>query len=73
MYYKVVSALKKKKCSPNQNNIPLEKAAAENFLSSGKVCKKIYQIIFKRETSSPVKSQEKWFSGDIFSNVKVNW
>ena len=59
MYYKVVSALKKEKMFPNQNNIPLEKAAAENFLSSGKVCKKIYQIIFKRETSSKVKSREK--------------
>ena len=41
MCYKVVSALKKeKKCPPNQNNISLEKAAAENFLSSRKVCKK---------------------------------
>ena len=67
MYYKVVSVLKKeKKCPPNQNNISLEKAAAENFLSSGKVCKKMHQIIFKRETSSPVKSQEKWFSEDIY-------
>ena len=65
MYYKVVSALKKEKMF-NQNNIPLEKAAAENFLSSGKVCKKNYQIIFKREAFSPVKSQEKWFSEGIF-------
>ena len=64
-----MSALKKeKKCPPNQNNISFEKAAAEISFRPGKFAKKKYQIIFKRETSSPVKSQEKWFS-----DVKVNW
>ena len=52
---------------------PLEKAAAENLRSSEKVCKETYHIIVKRKTSSPVKSQEKWLSEDIFSNVQVNW
>ena len=56
-YYKVVSALKhfRKKCSPNQNLALLQKAA-ENLFSSEKVCKKIYQIIVTKKTSSPVKS-----------------
>ena len=57
----------------NQNFTTLEKAA-KNLFSSEKVCKKILlDIIFKRKTSSPVKSQRKWFTEDIFSNVQVNW
>ena len=73
-YYKVVSALKhfRKKCSNNQNFTTLEKAA-DNLFSSEKVCKKIYQILVKRKTSSPVKSQGKWLAEDLFSNVQVNW
>ena len=31
------------------------------------------QILVKRKTSSPVKSQGKWLAEDIFSNVQVNW
>ena len=70
----MVSALKhfRKKCSNNQNFTTLEKTA-NNLFSSEKVCKKIYQIAVKRETSSPVKGQGKWIAEDIFSNVQVNW
>ena len=73
-YYKVVSALKhfRKKCSNNQNFTTLEKAT-DNLFSSEKVCETFYQIFIKRKTSSPVKSQEKWLAGDLFSNVQVNW
>ena len=45
------------------------KSAAENLQFAAKT----YQIIFKRKTSSPVESQEKWLSEDIFPNVQVNW
>ena len=31
------------------------------------------QILVKRKTSSPVKSQGKWLAEDIFSNAQVNW
>ena len=31
------------------------------------------QILVKRKTSSPVKSQGKWLAEDLFSNVQVNW
>ena len=31
------------------------------------------QILVKRKTSSPVKSQGKWLPEDIFSNAQVNW
>ena len=73
-YYKVVSVLKhfRKKCSDNQNFTTLEKAI-DNLVSSEKVCKKIYQILVKRKTSLPVKSQGNWLAEDIFSNVQVNW
>ena len=73
-YYKVVSALKhfRKKCSNNQNFTTLEKAT-DNLFSSEKVCKTFYQILIKRKTSSPVKSQGKWLAEDLFSNVQVNW
>ena len=73
-YYKVVSSLKhfRKKCSNNQNLTTLEKAA-DNLISSEKVCEKIYQILVKRKTFSPVKSQGKWLAEDIFSNVRVKW
>ena len=73
-YYKVVSALKhfRKKCSSNQNFTTLEKAT-DNLFSSEKVCKTFYQILIKRKTSSPVKSQGKWLAEDLFSNVQVNW
>ena len=69
-----MSALKhfRKKCSNNQNFTTLEKAT-DNLFSSEKVCKKIYQILVKKKTSSPVKSQEKWLAEDISSNVQVNW
>ena len=71
-YYKVVSTLKlfSKQCFPDQNLTTLEEAA-ENLFSSEKVCKKIYHIIVKTKTSSPVKSQGKRFTEDIFSNVQV--
>ena len=74
-YYKVVSALKhfRKKCSNNQNFITLENLATDNLFSSEKVCKTFYQILIKRKTSSPVKSQGKWLAEDLFSNVQVNW
>ena len=66
-YYKVVSALKhfRKKCSNNQNFTTLEKAT-DNLFSSEKVCKTFYQILIKRKTSSPVKSQGKWLAEDLF-------
>ena len=32
-----------------------------------------YQILLKRKTSSPVKSQGKWLAEDLFSNKQVNW
>ena len=74
MYYKVVSALKKEtKCPPNQNNISLEKAAAENFLSSGKVCKKVYQIIRKERLPRHWKARKSGLLRIFFSNVEVNW
>ena len=73
-YYKVVSALKRlrKKCFPNQNLTTLQKAA-ENLFSSEKVCKEIYQIVVKRKTSSPVKSQGKWLSEDIFEKTPISY
>ena len=73
-YYKVVSALKhfRKKCSSNQNFTTLEKAT-DNLFSSEKVCKTFYQILVKRKTSSPAKSQGKWLAEDLFSNIQVNW
>ena len=37
------------------------------------VCKTFYQILLKRKTSSPVKSQGKSLAEDLFSNVQVNW
>ena len=71
--YKAVSALIK-------TGKMFTQSKPHSFFSVGKsccrkppVCKKNYQIIFKRKTSSPVKSQEKWLSEDIFSNVQVNW
>ena len=69
-----MSSLKhfRKKCSNNQNLTTLEKAA-DNLISSEKVCNKIYQILVKRKTFSPVKSQGKWLAEDIFSNVRVKW
>lgn len=61
----------RKICSFSHNLAPLEKAAAaKNFLSSEKVCKKIYQNIFKKKTSSPVKSPETWLSENIFQIYK---
>ena len=73
-YYNVVSALKhfRKKCSNNQNFTTLEKAT-DNLFSSEKVCPKVYQILLKIKTSSPVKSQGKWLAEDLLSNVQVNW
>ena len=73
-YYKVLSALKhfKQKCSPEQNIPPL-KSPADNLLSSKNVCKLIYQSIVKRKATMPMKSQGKWLSEDIISNVQVNW
>ena len=70
-YCKVVSALKhfRKKCSNNKNFTTSEKAA-DNLFSSEKVCKRIYQILLKRKTSSPVKSQRKWLAEDIFQMYK---
>ena len=47
--------------------------ATDNLFSSEKVCKTFYQILIKRKTSSPVKSQGKWLAEDLFSNVQVNW
>ena len=74
MYYKVVSVLKKeKKCPPNQNNISLEKAAAENFLSSGKVCKKCIRSFSKERLPRQWKARKSGFLRIFFSNVKVNW
>ena len=69
-----MSALKhfRKKCSNNQNFTTLEKAS-DNRFSSKKVCKSFYQILLKRKTSSPVKSQGKWLAEDLLSNVEVNW
>ena len=69
-----MSSLKhfRKKCSNNQNLSTLEKAA-DNLFSDEKVCKKIYQILVKRTTSSPVESHGKWPAEDIFSNVRVKW
>lgn len=70
-----MSALKhfrKKFSSNNQNFTTLEKAT-DNLSSSEKVCKTLYQILLKRKTSSPVKSQGKWLAEDLFSNVQVNW
>ena len=61
-----------KKCSNNQNFTTLEKAT-DNLFSSEKVCKTFYQILIKRKTSSPVKSQGKWLAEDLFPNVQVNW
>lgn len=73
-YYIVVSALKhfRKNCSNNQNFTTLLKAT-DNLFSSEKVCKTFYQILLQRKTSSPVKSQGKWLTEDLFSNVQVNW
>ena len=73
-YYKVVSALKhyRKKCSNNQNFTTLQKAT-DNLFSSEKVCKTFYQILIKRKTSSPVKTQGKWLAEDLFSKIQVNW
>ena len=45
--------------------------AADNLFSSEKVCRKIYQILVKRKTSSPVKSQRKWLPEDIFQMYKL--
>ena len=47
--------------------------AADNLFSSEKVCKKIYQILAKRKTSSSEKSKGKGLAEDIFSNAQVNW
>ena len=68
-YYKVVSALKhfRKKCSSNQNLTTLEKAT-DNLFSSEKVCKTFYQILVKRKTSSPAKSQGKWLAEDQYTS-----
>ena len=69
--YKAVSALiKTGKMFPQSKPHSFRKSCCRK----PPVCKKKnYQIIFKRKTSSPVKSQEKWLSEDIFSNVQVNW
>ena len=69
-HYKAVSALiKTGKMFPHLKPHSPRKSAAENL----QFATKTYQIIFKRKTSSPVKSQEKWLSEDIFPNVQVNW
>ena len=69
-HYKAVSALiKTGKMFPHLKPHSPRKNAAENL----QFATKTYQIIFKRKTSSPVKSQEKWLSEDIFPNVQVNW
>ena len=46
--------------------------AADNLFSSEKVCRKIYQILVKRKTSSPVKSQRKRASWRYFFKC-TNW
>ena len=56
-----------------QSNFTTLEKAADNLFSSEKVWKKIYQILVKRKTSWPVKSQGKWLAEDIFSNVQLNW
>ena len=71
-YYKVVSALKhfRKKYSNNQNFTTLEKAA-DNLFSSEKVCRKIYQILVKRKTSSPGKARESGLLKIFFQMYKL--
>ena len=56
-----------------QSNFTTLEKAADNLFSSEKVCKKINQILVKRKTSSPVKSQGKWLAEDLFSNEQVKW
>ena len=72
-YYKVVSALKhfRKKCSSNLNN-PTRKYVS--LLSSSNVCKKFYECVIEKKSSTPTKSQEKWLSEDaVIGNLEVNW
>ena len=72
-YYKVVSVLKhfRKKCSSNLNN-PTRKYVS--LLSSSNVCKKFYECIIEKKSSTPIKSQEKWLSEDaVIGNLEVNW
>ena len=72
-YYKVVSVLKhfRKKCSSNLNN-PTRKYVS--LLSSSNVCKKFYECIIEKNSSTPIKSQEKWLSEDaVIGNLEVNW
>ena len=72
-YYKVVSALKhfRKKCSSNLNNATRKYVS---LLSSSNVCKKFYECIIEKKSSTPIKSQEKWLSEDaVIGNLEVNW
>jgi len=46
----------------------------DKFIRPSNVCRKFYECITEKKSSTPIKSQEKWLSEDaVIGNLEVNW
>ena len=75
-YYGVVSALTKLK-KPLQDQVTMnstnQPTCGQKLTSSSNICKEAYQLIVKRITSTPAKSQRKWIMDCENYQNSIEW